>query len=128
MNIKGIIKKILLIEFQMTFLHSRNAVFWILKIYQAITKKLGIKHLMTIVLISLILPAFLKYERKKWGQRCNFWAIGQNIKILFTFIHVIYVNFFSKSWLLISTRIVLKYYLNPVSNIPSSLEKTAPLE
>ena len=33
----------------------------------------------------------------------------------------------SQSWLLKSIRIVFKYYLNPVSNIPSAW-KTAPLE
>ena len=69
------------------------------------------------------MPAYLKYEIKN-GVGCV-WGIGQNMQILVKKHGWFYSDFynlrqlFSKSWLLKSMNIVLNYYLNPVSNIPS---------
>ena len=51
------------VAFQMTYLHLRNAVFCTSNIKHA-KKNSGIKLLTNIVLISKILPAFLKYKKK----------------------------------------------------------------
>ena len=69
------------------------------------------------------MPAYLKYEIKNGVG--GVWGIGQNMQILVKKQGWFYSDFynlrqlFSKSWLLKSMNIVLNYYFNPVSNIPS---------
>ena len=90
------------------------------------SKKLGIKLLMNIVLISDMLHTFLKYEIKYWGQWWKLRDIGQNIQILvikqgwFLFRLLYFMSTFSQKFFVKSIGIVLKYYLNPVSNISSA--------
>ena len=68
---------------------------------------------------------FLKYELKNWGQWYKFRDLGLNIQILVKKQGSFYSDFYNLGQLLLksslekSIRIVLKYYLNPVSDIPS---------
>ena len=69
------------VDFQLTFLHWRNAVSCTLKIEQAIKKKSGIKLLINKAMINPIFPTLLKYEIEKWGQWCKFRDKGQNLNL-----------------------------------------------